>query len=942
MSSDGSLQETIREFERYKDCTSLLYKRTSSCFEDILKSINIEIEAEDDNLKDIPFCQLEEVERELQKIPAVFFIGESNCGKSSIINELLRKSSLPVNQTPCTARIVRIKYSTKPYARLVGLDGKIKEGYSPEKKKLEKLVVVSDEDRDSEDALNLTVEVGLDHQLLGSGIELIDSPGKSESDVLDKVLDEYLEKGTVPLFVYVINGCNNLRPADKQTLRFLKDKNPQSCIIYVCNKVDITEEARSHDYEDDDDDDDDDDDEEDDDDDSKSKEEKVFDQLTEEGLVSGDCWKSCPLFHAISAKLVRAERRNGNLTEATERFRRFESHLKLHLGDIVKTQTRKVVQKLMVLQESFVNVVQVQKTLVTKQAGTLPDILRKGYEIEAKMCGALSLLTFHSDQSKNKIAENVKRLKEEFMRDADEYKPARLRDLRREAQAMMKNDLAPLVNELPLPKNNDLLLERFLLDMKGSILEKTCNSLAICVEEAMRELVKELTMAVIDFNEDLAHPIISRILEESYDIQFLAVKAETDELLKVVLNGLLDSIKEAASIALRKEISEPLSTMHSPGVSKKDVRDKATRRSIVQALLGTIDENRVAEAVHQACFCRLRAMHDLFDAAMNSFQTLQTSFANCRIASQLERFRVDFTPRIRTLAVEGKALHDMQNRGPAELGPRIAKTRLGDIYDCVSEKWCRASPNGQCVVKVLEKRRLSEDIWNQTAVDLVNMMDMIQKLRGSHRNLLRLFGWVFHEPGVLHVVMEKAKIGLIQALRNGLPEMIRMNIAVDVAEGLKAIHDVNYTYEDLKPGNVLLMHDGTAKINLAKPEFPYELTPIGEPFHISLEMYRYHGKGNLGFSSYDIYAYGMLLWVLCEGSGNARPAVYENLNRNEMQEAVERGVLPERELTQGLMADACWELMTICWKERGNISMDLVVANVKEVQQRFGVALLAM
>ena len=57
---------------------------------------------------------------------------------------------------------------------------------------------------------------------------------------------------------------------------------------------------------------------------------------------------------------------------------------------------------------------------------------------------------------------------------------------------------------------------------------------------------------------------------------------------------------------------------------------------------------------------------------------------------------------------------------------------------------------------------------------------------------------------MLHVVMEKAKIGLIQALRNSLPEMIRMNIAVDVAEGLKAIHDVNYTYEDLKPGNVLV------------------------------------------------------------------------------------------------------------------------------------------
>ena len=52
--------------------------------------------------------------------------------------------------------------------------------------------------------------------------------------------------------------------------------------------------------------------------------------------------------------------------------------------------------------------------------------------------------------------------------------------------------------------------------------------------------------------------------------------------------------------------------------------------------------------------------------------------------------------------------------------------------------------------------------------------------------------------------MEKAERGLLQALRRGLPEIVRMNIAVDVAEGLKAIHDVNYAYKDLKPGNVLV------------------------------------------------------------------------------------------------------------------------------------------
>ena len=127
------------------------------------------------------------------------------------------------------------------------------------------------------------------------------------------------------------------------------------------------------------------------------------------------------------------------------------------------------------------------------------------------------------------------------------------------------------------------------------------------------------------------------------------------------------------------------------------------------------------------------------------------------------------------------------------------------------------------------------------------------------------------------------------------------------------------------------MHDGTAKINLAKPEFPYKMTPLGAPFHISPEMYRYHGRGQLSYPSYDIYAFGMLLWVLCEGSGKARPEVYEGL---EMEEAVKKGILPTK---LPMMTDACWKLMSTCWNKRETITMEFVVSQVKEIQGRYRV-----
>ena len=63
------------------------------------------------------------------------------------------------------------------------------------------------------------------------------------------------------------------------------------------------------------------------------------------------------------------------------------------------------------------------------------------------------------------------------------------------------------------------------------------------------------------------------------------------------------------------------------------------------------------------------------------------------------------------------------------------------------------------------------------------------------------------EPGVLHVLMEKAELDLTTALRKGfLPLETRMKIAVDVANGLKAIHSANYVHQDLKADSILVSY----------------------------------------------------------------------------------------------------------------------------------------
>ena len=111
-----------------------------------------------------------------------------------------------------------------------------------------------------------------------------------------------------------------------------------------------------------------------------------------------------------------------------------------------------------------------------------------------------------------------------------------------------------------------------------------------------------------------------------------------------------------------------------------------------------------------------------------------------------------------------------------------------------------------------------------------------------------------------------------------------------------------------------LMKDGTAKINMAKPEKPFERTRQGTPFHISFEMHKNHSRGQGSDCSYDIYAFGVLLWVLCEGSGSRRPQAYDKYSTiAAMKLAVEKEIYPERPLNA---TEACWEFMTKCWHQR--------------------------
>ena len=141
--------------------------------------------------------------------PALIFVGQTNCGKSSIINELLGCKALPTSDRPSTARIVRVCHAEEPYCRLVDIDGKTleeikmkgKDGNIIPRKKIE----LKSGDRGDPSKVGAIVETGLNIEFLKCGVTIIDSPGRNENKALDNLVKKQLENPQA-FVIYVVDG----------------------------------------------------------------------------------------------------------------------------------------------------------------------------------------------------------------------------------------------------------------------------------------------------------------------------------------------------------------------------------------------------------------------------------------------------------------------------------------------------------------------------------------------------------------------------------------------------------------------------------------------------------------------------------------------------------------------------------------------------------------
>ncbi|HMP72283.1 MAG TPA: serine/threonine-protein kinase [Kiritimatiellia bacterium] len=191
--------------------------------------------------------------------------------------------------------------------------------------------------------------------------------------------------------------------------------------------------------------------------------------------------------------------------------------------------------------------------------------------------------------------------------------------------------------------------------------------------------------------------------------------------------------------------------------------------------------------------------------------------------------------------------------GPFLLVERLGAGGMGAVYRALD-----ATLNRFVAIKVL-KTALGEDAKLYEGF----LKEARAAAALNHRNIVQIYS-CGQENGQPYIAMELVAGGRLDQMigkPTSLSETRILEIALDVAEGLRAAHDVGLIHSDIKPANILIDPLGTAKIvDFGLAQFVSAQQDKGEiwgtPYYISPER----ARGAAADHRSDIYSLGATLF----------------------------------------------------------------------------------
>ena len=194
-----------------------------------------------------------------------------------------------------------------------------------------------------------------------------------------------------------------------------------------------------------------------------------------------------------------------------------------------------------------------------------------------------------------------------------------------------------------------------------------------------------------------------------------------------------------------------------------------------------------------------------------------------------------------------------------EIIGRIGSGGMSDVYKAQD---CKL--NRPVAIKVLK-----EEFGKDHAFVTKFKMEAQAAAGLTHPNVVNVYDVV--DQGELHYIVMELVEGITlkkfidQKGRLGLKETV--GIAIQVAQGISAAHDQNIVHRDIKPQNVIIASDGTAKvadfgIARATSSDTLNASAMGSVHYISPEQ----ARGEASDERSDIYSLGITMFEMITGT----------------------------------------------------------------------------
>jgi tRNA A-37 threonylcarbamoyl transferase component Bud32 len=198
------------------------------------------------------------------------------------------------------------------------------------------------------------------------------------------------------------------------------------------------------------------------------------------------------------------------------------------------------------------------------------------------------------------------------------------------------------------------------------------------------------------------------------------------------------------------------------------------------------------------------------------------------------------------------------------LTKRIAVGGMGEVWDATDTVLGR-----QVAVKILRD-------------DLVDSPVFLERFRAearhtaglAHHGIASVFDYGEDRDGdhcVAYLVMELVAgrpLSSVMAERGALPVGMALSILAQAADALHAAHAQGIVHRDVKPGNLLLLDDGTIKVTdfgIARAANSVALTEVGQVIGTAMYISPEQATGSEARPASDVYSLGVIGYEMLAG-----------------------------------------------------------------------------